>query len=103
MLAAGLSPPSLSQHVTREHGRYTYVNRKNFHSITVQAVCDFNMIFEDIVAKWRGSHHDSFISFSTFCSRFTSREYGTGWLLGDSDYGLKQWFITPIATPTTAE
>ena len=61
-----------------EH-EYAYVNRKNFHSINVQAVRDFNMIFTDIVAKGPGSHHDSFImSSSTICSRFESGEYGTG-------------------------
>ena len=38
-----------------------YINRKNFHSINVQGVGDLNMIFEDVVAKWLGSHHDSFI------------------------------------------
>ena len=66
---------------------YAYVNRKDFHSIYVQAVCNFNMIFTDIVAKWPESHHDSFIiSSSTICSRFETGEYGTGWLLGDSGY-----------------
>ena len=58
---------------------YAYVNRKNFHSISVQAACDFNMIFTDIVAKWPRSHHDSFMmSFFTICGRFESGEYGTG-------------------------
>jgi len=83
---------------------YAYVNRKNFHSINVQAVCDFNMIFTDVVAKWPGSHHDSFIlSSSAICYRFELGEYGNGWLLGDSGYGLKQWLITPIANPATTE
>ena len=48
-----------------------YVNRKNFHSINVQAVCDPNLIFLDVVAQWTGSHHDSFImNASTNCSQF---------------------------------
>ena len=55
---------------------YAYVNRKNFHSINVQAVCDYNMIFTDVVAKWLRSHHDSFIvNSSTICSQFESGKY----------------------------
>ena len=40
---------------------YAYVNRKRYHSINIQAVCNANLIFRDVVAKWPGSHHDSFI------------------------------------------
>ena len=40
---------------------YSYVNRKNFHSINVQAICDANLVFQDIVARWPGSASDSFI------------------------------------------
>jgi len=40
----------------------TYVNRKDIlHMINVRAVCDANMCFLYIVAKWPGSTHDSFI------------------------------------------
>ena len=40
---------------------YAYVNRKQFHSINMQAIYDANLIFQDVVAKWPGSHHNSFI------------------------------------------
>ena len=40
---------------------YAYVNRKQFHSISMLAICDANLIFQDVVARWPGSHHDSFI------------------------------------------
>ena len=57
---------------------YAYVNRKNFHSINVQAVCDY-MIFTDVVAKWPGSHHDFFImNSSNICIQFELGKYGTG-------------------------
>jgi len=37
------------------------VNRKGVHTINVQAVCDANMRLLDVVAKWPGGTHDSFI------------------------------------------
>ena len=40
---------------------YANVNRKRYHSINIQAVCNANLIFRDVVAKWLGSHHDSFL------------------------------------------
>lgn len=43
---------------TDEH---LYVNRKHFHSINVQCLCDSKLKFLNIVAKWPGSTHDSFI------------------------------------------
>lgn len=36
-----------------------YVNRKGFYSINVQVVCDAQRRILDIVARWRGSVHDS--------------------------------------------
>lgn len=43
---------------TDEH---LYVNRKHFHSINVQCLCDSKLKFLNIVAKWPGSTHDSYI------------------------------------------
>ena len=80
-----------------------FVNRKNFHSINIQAMCDANLVFLDVVAKWHGSHHDSFIlAASHINDRFESGEFGEGWILGDSGYPLKKWLMTPIENPTTA-
>lgn len=36
-----------------------YVNRKGFYSLNVQVVCDAQRRILDIVARWRGSAHDS--------------------------------------------
>lgn len=39
----------------------TYVNRKNYHSINCQVVAGPDYRILDLVAKWPGSSHDSFI------------------------------------------
>ena len=36
-----------------------YINRKKFHSINVQVICDENMVFIDMLTGWPGSVHDS--------------------------------------------
>lgn len=38
-----------------------YVNRKGFHSINTQVVCDANMIITNINARFPGATHDAFI------------------------------------------
>ncbi|VDH98483.1 Hypothetical predicted protein [Mytilus galloprovincialis] len=38
-----------------------FVNRKGFHSVNVQAVCDYEGKFTNISANWPGSTHDSHI------------------------------------------
>ena len=38
---------------------YLYVNRKGYHSINVQAVCDADYKSINVVARWPGSTHDS--------------------------------------------
>ena len=69
---------------------FVFINRKGFHSINIQAVCDSNLFFRDVVARWPGSHHDSFImEMSSLRNRFANSEFGDScWLLGDSGYSL---------------
>jgi hypothetical protein len=55
--------------------------------------------FTNIVVKWPGSTHDSFIlNNSGIPDAMTGIN---GWLLGDSGYPLKKWLMTPLITQPT--
>ncbi|XP_062588274.1 putative nuclease HARBI1 [Saccostrea cucullata] len=78
-----------------------YVNRKGFHSLNVQAVCDANFRITSICAKWPGSVHDSRIwRESALCQKFENGECN-GFLLGDSGYPCKRYLMTPFLNPST--
>ncbi|XP_056004148.1 putative nuclease HARBI1 [Ostrea edulis] len=78
-----------------------YVNRKNFHSINVQIVCDASYKILDIVASWPGATHDARILresglFQLFQRRLLPVKCH---LLGDSGYPGKDWLLTPFLNP----
>lgn len=53
------------------------------HTINIQAVCDGDRIFSDVVARWPGSTHDSTIfNNSRLKERFEEGEFQNSWLLG---------------------
>ncbi|KAL0830509.1 hypothetical protein ABMA28_002672 [Loxostege sticticalis] len=53
-----------------------HIKRKGFYSINVQVVCDAKLKIRDIVARWRGSTHDSRIfNESRIKERFESGEF----------------------------
>lgn len=61
-----------------------YVNRKNVHTINVQIICDSNLIITNLVARWPGSTHDSFIlRNSSVGRRLSGGAVRNGWLLGE--------------------
>ena len=96
----GLHIPMIAPSVDK----YADVNQKQFQSLTVQAICNDNFIFQDVVARWPGSHHDFFtLQSSNVYDRFENDEFGDCWLLGDSGYPLKKWLITSFKNPLTAE
>ena len=81
-----------------------YVNRKNTHLINIQAICDSELKFIDVVAKWPGSTHDAFIwRMSGIIQRISSGDIPivNGWFLGDSGYPLRPNLPTPILSPGT--
>ncbi|XP_052237807.1 putative nuclease HARBI1 [Dreissena polymorpha] len=72
-----------------------YVNRKGFHSLNVQMICDATFRFVDVVAKWPGSVHDSKIFRESAIRQRFEKGIMTGLLLGDSGYGCKRYLMTP--------
>ena len=77
-------------------------NRKGYFSLNVQAICNANLEFMDLVARWPGSTHDSTIfNYSRVKSRLDSGEFKKSYILGDSGYALSSYMLTPVSSPRT--
>ncbi|XP_051167759.1 putative nuclease HARBI1 [Leptopilina boulardi] len=78
----------------------SYVNRKGFHSLLLQGICDARMRFIDIYTGICGSVHDARVwtmsdiseaieeNIEEFCPRGSH-------IIGDSAYGIKPYLMTP--------
>ncbi|KAK4882566.1 hypothetical protein RN001_005885 [Aquatica leii] len=70
----------------------SYVNRKKFHSVLLQGVCNEKKLFLDVYASGRGSIHDSNLyNKSHLAEQIRNREvifYNDGHLVGDLSYKL---------------
>ena len=63
---------------------YPYFNRKGFHSINVQIICDANMNILNAVTRWPGGSHDAFIlQNSSVGMRLEQEAAGDAWLIGE--------------------
>ncbi|XP_061170415.1 putative nuclease HARBI1 [Saccostrea echinata] len=85
------------------HDENSFVNRKGFHSINVQAVCDHEGKLTNINASWPGSVHDSHIFRTSQIRTYLEEEenglFENGVLLGDSGYACRPFLLTPYANP----
>ncbi|XP_048114216.1 putative nuclease HARBI1 [Alosa alosa] len=78
-----------------------YVNRKSFHSLNIQMVCDERCLISNIEAKWPGSAHDSRIFRESALARRLAQGEFNGILLGDRGYPCLPHLLTPYSDPAT--
>ncbi len=80
---------------------HQYRCRKGFPSLNVQVACNAKGLFTNVVARWPGSTHDSYILRNS--ELFATFERGDlkGIVLGDSGYPVKCWLMTPLAESQT--
>ncbi|XP_029346116.1 putative nuclease HARBI1 isoform X1 [Acyrthosiphon pisum] len=99
-------PPKSEDIIYPEH---VYINRKGYHSINTQLICDSNMKILNVCAKFPGSTHDSHIwrvsPVLGLLKHLHSIGHSSYFLLGDSGYGLRPWLLTPLTEyqPNTPE
>ncbi|XP_043533702.1 putative nuclease HARBI1 [Chiloscyllium plagiosum] len=77
-------------------------NRRGYYSINVQIVADHCHRIMQVCARFPGSCRDAFILHqSTIPPLFSRCQNVKGWLLGDRDYPLYTWLMTPLPCPST--
>ena len=79
-----------------------FVNRKQYYSNNVQAVCDSDAFITNIVARWPGSTHDSRIFENSKIAHKLRDGAIDGILVGDSGYACRAYLVTPILKPKNA-
>ncbi|XP_047146130.1 putative nuclease HARBI1 [Hydra vulgaris] len=80
-----------------------HVNRKGYHSINVQAICDSQGLFLNIVADWPGSAHDSRIFSTSVIGMELANGVKAGIILGDSGYPCHSYLLTLILHPVSPQ
>ncbi|KAG5863657.1 hypothetical protein JTB14_024337 [Gonioctena quinquepunctata] len=79
---------------------HNFINRKGYHSLNVQIICDPNLKILNINANYGGSTNDAFIWRYSNVRRYMQHIHNMGetnsWLIGDSGYPLQPFLMTPI-------
>ncbi|XP_036973514.1 putative nuclease HARBI1 [Acanthopagrus latus] len=78
-----------------------YINRKSFHSISVQMIYDADCLVSNLEAKCPGSVHDSRVFRACPIYERLSQGEFSGVLLGDKGYACESFLLTPLAEPQT--
>lgn len=77
--------------------RECYRDREGNLSLNVQAICNHECMFTNVVARWYGSVHDSRIFAMSKIGGEFARGMRTGILLGDQGYPCLPYLMTPFA------
>ena len=86
-----------------------YINRKGFHPMQLQVVCDTDMIFTDVCCGWPRAAHDARILrnstlFHDAVARtddiFPGQTY-VMYIIEDAAYPLKTWLLTEAFYPSS--
>ncbi|XP_041934205.1 putative nuclease HARBI1 [Alosa sapidissima] len=96
---AGVVDGTLVPILTPHNDGHIYICRKGYAAINCQLVCDHRGIILDVVARWPGSTHDSFVFRESTVGREATASRGEWRLLGDSGYPLWPYLFTPVANP----
>ena len=73
----------------------TYINRKGFHSIVLQAVCKHDMVFTNCYAGWPGSVHDARVLRNSDLWDNGLQLCNGAHIVADGAYPLRKWIMTP--------
>lgn len=81
-----------------------YRCRKGYFSINCQAICNSNLEFIDLVARWPGSAHDLTIFNASYRrAQFEQGRYGDAVLLVDGGYDNRPYLMAPLLNPNHQE
>ena len=80
----------------------TFINRKQFYCINVQAVCNSDAFVTNIVARWLGSTHHSRIFENSMIADKLKEGTIDGILVADSGYACRSYLMTPILKPNNS-
>ncbi|XP_049885031.1 putative nuclease HARBI1 [Pectinophora gossypiella] len=79
---------------------HRYFNRKRYHSINAQIVCDSEYNILSVDAGHGGGDHDAFVwnnhALKAHLEQLNQTQNETVWFLGDSGYPLRPTVMTPI-------
>ncbi|XP_030758026.1 putative nuclease HARBI1 [Sitophilus oryzae] len=94
--------------VTPQQNEHLYINRKGYHSLNVQLICDTNLKILNCNARFPGLTHDAHIWRQSPISTLMENMYRENpdnlfFLLGDSGYPTRPWLLTPLGNPQNAD
>lgn len=79
-----------------ENHAASYINRKQFYSLQLQAVCDFEMKFTHVFMGYPGSCHDARVCRNSDLWNNGPQMCGVmNHIIADAAYPLKNWLLTP--------